>query len=483
MSPWILPVDRITAQDRHRVGGKMYRLHRLHAAGLAVPASICITADAYNAFVDLTGLRERIQLELHRKDPADMRWEEVWDCATRIRNWFLKPALPAELQEALVGFLRESFGDRPVAVRSSAADEDGSTHSFAGLHASYLNVCGADEILDRVRKVWASLWSDAALLYRQELGLDVENSAMAVVVQELIPGDVSGVTFTRAPQNRDHGVVEAVYGLNAGLVDGAVEPDRWIFRRRDAALREHRPAGRKHRVALDAEGGVRLGTVAGNRRGVPPLEDEQVVDIARRCLQIEDLFRRAQDVEWTCRRRSFYFLQARAVTTDQNDGDSRSWYLSLHRSFENLENLRVQIEQHRILDMVRTARELAEQDLRLLSDAELTAEIQRRRDINQQWVDIYWAEFIPFAHGVRLFGRMYNDAVGPDDPFEFVELLAESGMVSVTRNRALERMAALVRRDPALAGFLQAGDFERLPEDFAAICPAGFPVPSDATRI
>ncbi|HHP7233974.1 MAG TPA: PEP/pyruvate-binding domain-containing protein [Desulfobacterales bacterium] len=465
---WILPVDRITAKDRRRVGGKTYSLHRLHAAGMPVPKTVCITTDAYNAFLDRTGLRERIQLELHRKDLGDMRWEEIWDCATRIRNLFLRPPLPAELENALSGFLQDTFSDGPAAVRSSAPDEDAAAHSFAGLHASYLNIRGAASILKQVRKVWASLWSDAALLYRQELGLDIEKSAMAVIVQELIEGDVSGVTFTRAPQRRTIGVVEAVYGLNAGLVDGAVEPDRWIIGRKDGAVREHRETVREQQVSLSAAGGVHLQAVSRRRQTVPPLTDEQVGVLFQCCLKIEAKLGRAQDVEWTRRRDEFIFLQARPVTTDRGQGDQRSWYLSLHRSFENLQSLRTRIEKERIPEMKAVARKLADQDLRAMDDAALTAEIQRRWKINQDWVDIYWAEFIPFAHGVRLFGRMYNDAVHPDDPFEFVELLTDSGMVSMNRNRSLERMATLVAERPQLADFLQAEVFEQLPEDFAA---------------
>jgi pyruvate,water dikinase len=465
---WILPVDRITAKDRRRVGGKTYSLHRLHAAGMPVPKTICITTDAYHAFVDDTGLRERIQLELHRKDLGDMRWEEIWDCATRIRNLFLRPPLPAELEKALTGFLQDAFSDRPTAVRSSAPDEDAASHSFAGLHASYLNIRGAASILKQIRKVWASLWSDAALLYRQELGLDIEKSAMAVIVQELIEGDVSGVTFTRAPQRRTVGVVEAVYGLNAGLVDGAVEPDRWIIGRKDGAVREHRESTREQQVSLSAAGGVHLQAVSRRWQPVPPLTEKQVGALFQCCLQIETKLGRAQDVEWTRRRDEFIFLQARPVTTDRGEGDQRSWYLSLHRSFENLQSLRTRIENERIPAMEAVARKLADQDLDALDDAELTAEIQRRWKINQEWVDIYWAEFIPFAHGVRLFGRMYNDAVHPDDPFEFVELLTDSGMVSMNRNRSLERMATLVAKRPQLADLLQAEAFEQLPEDFAA---------------
>ena len=129
--------------------------------------------------------------------------------------------------------------DRAVVVRSSAPGEDSSKTSFAGLHDSYLNIHGMDALLEHIRLVWASLWSDAALLYRRELGLDVEKSAMAVVVQEIVPGDRSGVAFGVNPNDHAQSVVEAVHGLNEGLVSGQVEPDRWILERASGRIVSH----------------------------------------------------------------------------------------------------------------------------------------------------------------------------------------------------------------------------------------------------
>ena len=104
---------------------------------------------------------------------------------------------------------------------------------------SYYDIRSTKQILEHVKLVWASLWSDRALLYRQELDLDFDRSSMAVVVQELISGEVSGITFTINPSDASEGVVEAVYGLNQGLVDGAVEPDRWVFHRKEETIKEH----------------------------------------------------------------------------------------------------------------------------------------------------------------------------------------------------------------------------------------------------
>lgn len=118
-----------------------------------------------------------------------------------------------------------------MVIRSSAPGEDGSTLSLAGLHESYLNVSGIDEVLKKIKKVWASLWSDRAILYRQELGLEDARSTIAVVIQEFIEGESSGVVFSRSPLNETQLIIEAVYGLNQGLVEGDVVPDRWILDR------------------------------------------------------------------------------------------------------------------------------------------------------------------------------------------------------------------------------------------------------------
>ena len=253
----ILPVEEIMHKNRQLVGGKGYALARLAKSGFRIPETVCISVDAYREFVNQTGLLEQIQLELHRKDFKEMRWEEIWDCATRIRNMFLRKQLPGQLSKLLRAEIEPRFGDLPVAVRSSAPDEDTARASFAGLHESYINVSGVDAILEHIRMVWASLWSDAALLYRQEIGLNVDKSTMAVVIQAIVNGDRSGVVFTRNPNDASQGVIESVHGLNQGLVDGSVEPDQWIVDRRTRRIVSHTPAKRSSWV-VPVDQGVRL---------------------------------------------------------------------------------------------------------------------------------------------------------------------------------------------------------------------------------
>ena len=464
---WILTAEDIKQADRSRVGGKGYALALLAKGGFAVSKTLCVTSETYQEYVSRTGLRERILLELNRKAFKDMRWEEIWDCATRIRNMFLRKPIPQEIYAELKGTIRSTFKDKAVVVRSSSPEEDAAASSFAGLHESYVNIRGTEAILEHISKVWASLWSDAALLYRQEIGLDVIKSAMAVVIQEIVVGDKSGVAFSKSPNDASQGVIESVYGLNQGLVDGAVEPDRWIIDRREKTIISHTPAERKYWM-ITGESGVQLDPLPEKLINLPPLDTREARNVFELALKAENYFKSPQDVEWTYRKSDLVVLQSRPITTlsNQKDDDSRGWYLSLHRSFENLKLLRQKIEDELIPAMISTAEELARQEVSVLSDRELAADINRRWGINQKWTNIYWEEFIPYAHGIRLFGQIYNDAVRPEDPYEFVDLLTQTEMASLERNQMLAELADMVRNNSSLAKALRAGQTEDLDPQF-----------------
>jgi pyruvate,water dikinase len=452
-----LSLREITRKDRSRIGGKGFALALIQKRGMHVPEAICISTEAYQAYVSSTGLRDLMHMELYRKPFEEMRWEEIWDTALRIRNMFLKTPLPAALQEQLKAPIDSRFSDRPVSVRSSAPGEDSSKTSFAGLHESFINVRGADSILEHIRLVWASLWSDRALLYRRELGLDVEKSSMAVVVQEMVFGERSGVAFGMSPVDEKQSAVEAVYGLNQGLVDGTVEPDRWILDRESGRILSHH-APRREKTLVPGPQGVRLEDLAPELRKSPPLREEEVKEIHELVMDSESLFGSPQDVEWTYGKEVLHTLQSRPITTPApSSEDQRPWYLSLHRSFDNLKVLRTRIEKELLPRMEEEAHAMGLMDLSALSDSALAQEIRRRRRIHKEWVEEYWRECIPFAHGMRLFGKIYNDLMKPEDPFQFMTLFRGSNMVSVRRNQMLESLAELIRKDPSQKACILAG--------------------------
>jgi phosphohistidine swiveling domain-containing protein len=432
---WVIPLAQAADWDERLIGGKAAKLAQLARAGFRVPGGFFITTHAYEHFVGGNDLDRLIRIELSRKPFASMRWEEIWDVALRIRSAFLAAPIPPALAQTIVAAVGELGTSNPLAVRSSAPGEDSAQRSFAGLHESVVGVIGAEAVLDAVRVVWASLWSDAALLYRQELALDPAHSRMAVVVQEMIDEDRSGVAFGRDPRElgRDQAIVEAVPGPCGDLVDGLVDPDRWILDRSSGKVVEWRPGER------DGE------------PGGPILKSQDLQVLHQMLLRVESLFQWPPDTEWTGRREHFTLLQARPITTAiPADGDQRGWYLSLRPGRRRLSALAERVAGQLIPELHALGERFAAEALEDADDRALAKAIEERHAAVETWRQIYMDDFIPFAHGVRQLGIYYNDAVQPDDPYEFVTLLKGQQMVASRRNDALQKLAEWVRSDESL---------------------------------
>jgi phosphohistidine swiveling domain-containing protein len=453
---WVLSLEEI--DDSAEAGGKARALAALKRQGVKLPDAICIPASAYRYFVQITGLDQQINLELGKKDFANMRWEELWDISLRLRNGFNKGAMPGDLSAAIEDALEERYKGVAVSVRSSSLAEDSAQTSFAGMHESFVNLSGAESIIRHIKLVWASLWSDRALLYRQELGLDPFSSAMGVVVQRMVFGDSSGVTFSMNPMDSSRASLEAVYGLNQGLVDGSIEPDHWELDRKNGEIIEHRPA-RRQSALRPIEQGVEAEALSGTQKNSPPLTDQEVISVYGLSRKLEESFGAPQDMEWTKALGETYVLQARNITTigSEDADDDRPRYLGLKRSLEDLKALRKSIQDELIPGMQRQADDLATIDLTSLDDQALASELERRQSIVRDWVAAYWRECIPFAHGMRLFGQVYNDQMEPEDPYEFMTLLAGVELESLQRNQRLKQMGEMISTRPELAAAIESG--------------------------
>jgi pyruvate,water dikinase len=433
---WIVSLADAFRCEEALIGGKATKLAQLAQAGFRVPPGFCLTTQAYEHVVQEADLDRLIRMELGRKPFASMRWEEIWDTALRIRSAFLAAPIPQALADAIDAEFEGLGRDTALAVRSSAPGEDAADRSFAGLHESVVGVVGLPELLDAVRVVWASLWSDAALLYRQELSLDPSHSQMAAVVQVVIDEDVSGVAFGRDPRNPalERAVVEAVPGPCSDLVDGLVDPDRWILDRTTGQTLEWRPGERDD----------------GNQ-GTPILDAGDLGNVLHMLHRVEALFHWPPDTEWTGQREQFTLLQARPITTAKTEaGDPRSWYLSLRPGMQRLNTLAKRVAEELVPDLETLGARLASEAIEAYDDAGLASTIEERYAAVQEWRQIYLDEFIPFAHGVRQLGMYYNDVVRPADPYEFVGLLKGQSMAALRRNQALMRLADRVRQDQAL---------------------------------
>ena len=442
MNEHIIPLSDFQHCVSSVCGAKSAALAKISSLGIPVPQGFCIGAEIYRHFLSTTNLSEKILMELGRKEYDDMRWEEMWDAALRIRNLFLRTQLPAPIEDSIATALKEYCPNKTLAIRSSSLAEDSAQSSFAGIHESFINIKGEDEILKHTKLVWASLWSDAAFAYRKELNLDIKDSAMSVIVQEMICGEKSGVAFGVNPQDAQQSVIECVYGLNKGLVDGDIEPDQWILDRQNGSIVNSRIVEHAHYV-VPSENGVSLIPRNHKDLSTPTLNTKEIKEVFDTVKQLENIFGTPQDMEWTFYKEKLYVLQSRPITTKESDSknDRRSFDLSLRRSFENLKELGSRIENDLIPSMIAQANELQEKKLETCSNEELTVELEYRKGVFDKWKNIYWDDFIPFAHGVRLFGEIYNNRLAPDDPYEFLDLLIGTRMKSMERNDLLGRFA------------------------------------------
>lgn len=230
------------------------------------------------------------------------------------------PALPATLAEgvraaydALGEIIAEA--DPSVAVRSSALDEDGATASFAGQHDTYLNVVGAEAVAGAVARCWGSTQSEHALAYRRTQGLE-DSASIAVLVQQLVPAEVSAVVFSANPVtgSRDEVMINANWGLGETIVSGRVTPDTVIVRKHDLSVTAM-DIGEKSRMAVPAAGGCDEVDTPPEQRARPALDEGQSAELARLAVDLEGTMGWPVDLECAFHDGTLYLLQCRPITT------------------------------------------------------------------------------------------------------------------------------------------------------------------------
>lgn len=315
MRSLVLSLDEVGAGDAGLVGGKGANLGEMLRQGFPVPPGFAVCADAYARFLAFLDLGA----ELRQLDSAPPD-EIVRRCAA-IRGRLENEEFPGELADSILAAhsrLIENRG-RPImcAVRSSATAEDLGAASFAGQHGTYYYVDTA-QLLLKVRQCWGSLWSPEAVSYRATHGIDHASVAMAVVVQEMIASEVSGVSFTANPVSgcRDELIIESSWGMGAAIVDGRVTPDNYVLDRADLRVRTQRVADKRLMVAAHLEAGqkMRLNEVPHAMRRRESLTPDLLRTVAQWSLKCESHFGKPQDVEWAICDGSFYLLQSRPIT-------------------------------------------------------------------------------------------------------------------------------------------------------------------------
>jgi len=314
MKPTILPLSDPQA-DIETVGGKGTSLAKLARAGLPVPDGFHITTSAYHQFVTAGNLQARILAALESVDAAQPSTLEV--ASTTIAQLFAETEMPAQLADAILQAYQDLAGHTSaVAVRSSATAEDLPAASFAGQQETYLNIHGANAVLDAVRKCWASLWTGRAISYRLHQGIPSDSIALSVIVQELVPAEAAGILFTANPISgkRDELVINAAWGLGEAVVSGAVTPDSVIIDKSTGHVLR-RNIAEKQVMTIRVEAGTEEQPVPDSLKNKAVLTDAQAASLSHYGTQIEQIYAMPMDIEWALAQGKFAILQARPITT------------------------------------------------------------------------------------------------------------------------------------------------------------------------
>jgi pyruvate, water dikinase len=339
----VVPLEALRMNDVEAVGGKNASLgemiSQLAATGVRVPGGFATTAHAYREFLRHGGLGQRIQDKLATLDVDDVR--ALASAGAQIRQWIvdtpLPPALDAGIREQFARLVADS-PDASFAVRSSATAEDLPDASFAGQQETFLNVTGIDDVLHRIREVFASLYNDRAISYRVHKGFAGIEVALSAGVQRMVRSDLgsAGVIFTIDTESgfKDVVFITSSYGLGETVVQGSVNPDEFYVHKPTLAAGRfpiiRRVLGSKLQrmgfaSAADKAASGRLVQVSDTppeQRNRYSLTDAEVVELARYAVVIEQHYGRPMDIEWGKDGidGGLYILQARPETVKSQSG-------------------------------------------------------------------------------------------------------------------------------------------------------------------
>ncbi|MCO6412018.1 MAG: phosphoenolpyruvate synthase [Thiogranum sp.] len=341
MSELVVPLDQLTMRDVARVGGKNASLgemiRNLGSLGVTVPGGFATTAEAYRRFLSHEGLDAKIAERVEGLDVSDVRALQA--AGADIRAWIMDVPYPADLETAIERAFaeveRDGGAETSWAVRSSATAEDLPEASFAGQQETYLNVTGLDNIKLAVRRVFASLFNDRAIAYREHHHFRHRDVALSAGIQKMVRSDLgaSGVMFTIDTESgfQDVVLVTASYGLGEMVVQGAVNPDEFYVYK--PALKQGRQAVLRRSVGEKAvkmvysdsaatDSPVRVVDVPETERRRFSLNDEQVSELARQAVTIEAHYGRPMDIEWALDGidDTLYIVQARPETVQSRHG-------------------------------------------------------------------------------------------------------------------------------------------------------------------
>ncbi len=310
---YTLPLTKIDQKDIKFAGGKGASLGEMTQSGIPVPPGFVILAPTFDKFINLTGLKEKIDKVLLKVKPSNTN--SVEKISKTIRGLIKAAHFPAAVAREVIQEFRKLKSEF-VAVRSSATAEDSSSASWAGELETYLNVT-KDNILDAVKKCWSSLFTPRAIFYRFEKKLDKQKVSVAVVVQKMVQSEISGISFTAHPVNQDRSqmVIEAGYGLGEAIVGGKITPDTYVIDKAKSNILDKYISQQQMMIVKKGKAGTQEVAVDLAKQEKQKLTDAQILALAKICQNIEKHYQYPQDIEWAHDGKDFYITQSRPITT------------------------------------------------------------------------------------------------------------------------------------------------------------------------
>lgn len=326
MSSFVLDFQEIEKGQLSLVGGKGLNLGELsNIQGIEVPEGFCVTTVGYEKAIEQNENLQTLLQQLTKLKLEDRA--QIGEMSKEIREVIIAVQIPSDVVEAVAHYLSRFGNEHAYAVRSSATAEDLPYASFAGQQDTYLNIIGKEAILQHVRKCWASLFTERAVMYRMQNGFEHNQVSICVVVQKMVFPQASGILFTADPvtSNRKVLSIDASFGLGEALVSGLVSADN--YKVKEGKITETMIATKKLAIYAVKEGGTETKQIDSAQQKIQTLSERQILQLAQIGRQIEAYFGCPQDIEWCLARNTFYIVQSRPITTlypipEENDGEN-----------------------------------------------------------------------------------------------------------------------------------------------------------------
>lgn len=304
--------QNLSKNDTSIAGGKGASLGEMTNAGIPVPTGFVILSSVFDYFINQNLLNDRIGEILNKIDISNT--DLVDNASEIIQGLIMGSPLQKDYEYEILKKFRE-LNLKNVAVRSSATAEDSLDISWAGELESYLNITETS-LLDSVKKCWASLFTSRAIIYSKEKG-NFEKNSVAVVVQEMINPEISGVCFTQNPvtKNKNQIVIEAGYGIGEAIVKGMITPDRYLIKK-DELIIEDVNIGFQKIVIRQSKEGTKKTKLENEKQYKQKLNGRQMIELSALCKKIEKIYKRPQDIEWTFENNKFNIVQSRPITVN-----------------------------------------------------------------------------------------------------------------------------------------------------------------------